>query len=270
MNILNTHNIYKCNQATVHQNYKLKPREEEIRAKKYKSVSAYTLLRVYERVEGMTIQVLMADENQLQLEGLRKLFEVVEDVKVHYAFKSNEKLLERISEGMPDLVLMDLRTPICNGIQMIRQIRQNYPSVKVIVMTHLCNSETIRLALEAGATGYILKQSTFLELVSAIRAVNDGNSFFHPMVARQILNGIVQTPRSSENSENVQPLTEREVEILKQIAEGYTNQEIAKKLYISQKTVQTHRRNIMDKLGFHDRVELVKYAIRKGIIALTD
>jgi DNA-binding NarL/FixJ family response regulator len=220
----------------------------------------------------MPIQVLMADENQLQQEGLKKLFECVEDIKAQFIMKSNQEILIRIKENSPDLVILELGTPICNGIQMIRQIRQTYPSVRVLVLTYLCNVEAIRLSLEAGASGYLLKQSTFFDLVNAIRAVYDGNSFFHPMVAKQILNGIVQTGsnRAMDCAEIEQPLTEREIEILHLIAEGYPNQEIAKKLFISTKTVQTHRRNIMDKLGFHDRVQLVKYAIRKGIISLQE
>lgn len=219
----------------------------------------------------MTIQVLMVDENQLQLEGLKKLFECVEDVKVHYVTKSNNEILERVRETTPDIVLLELGAPICNGILSIRQIRKKYPAVKVLVLSHLCNSEAIRMSLEAGASGYLLKQSTFFDLVSAIHAVYDGNSYFHPMVAKQILNGIYQTTnRALDCEETEQALTERELEILQYIAEGFTNQEIAKRLFISTKTVQTHRRNIMDKLGFHDRVELVKYAIRKGLISLMD
>lgn len=221
--------------------------------------------------EEMTIQVLMVDENQLQLEGLRKLFEGVEDVKVQYVLKSNNHILERISETKPDIVLLELGTPICNGILTIRQIRECDPSVKVLVLTNLCNVEAIRMSLEAGAAGYLLKQSSFFDLVGAIHAVYEGNSYFHPMVAKQILNGIFQTSNRVMDCEETElALTEREVEILQLIAEGCTNQEIAKRLYISTKTVQTHRRNIMDKLGFHDRVELVKYAIRKGLISLID
>lgn len=219
----------------------------------------------------MPIQVLMADENQLQLEGLRKLFEGVEDIEVQFIAKSDQEILERVNEALPDLILIELKTPICNGIQTIRQIRERHSKVKVVVLSHLCNVDAIRLSLEAGAAGYLLKQSSFLELVRAIHVVYEGNSYFHPMVAKQILKGIVQTTQRTIDCEDTeQPLTEREVEILQLIAEGFSNQEIAKKLFISSKTVQTHRRNIMDKLGYHDRVELVKYAIRKGLISLLD
>lgn len=217
----------------------------------------------------MPIQVLMADENQLQLEGLKKLFECVEDVKVQYVVKNDQELLNEIKETSPDVILLDLRTPICNGIRIVRQIRESQPKVKILLLTNLCSLEAIRMSLEAGATGYLLKQCSFQELVSAIRAVHAGNSYFHPMVSKLILNGIVQNSnRTLDCAELDPPLTEREVEILHLIAEGHTNQSIAKHLFISTKTVQTHRRNIMDKLGFHDRVDLVKYAIRKGIIAL--
>lgn len=219
----------------------------------------------------MPIQVLMADENQLQIEGLKKLFECVEDIKVYFCQKNDQSILNLINELQPELVILELNTPIYNGIQMIRQIRECYSFVKVIVLSHLRNVEAIQLSLEAGAAGYLLKQSTFYDLVSAIRAVNDGNSFFHPIVAKQILSGIYSpTHRLTDRVDLEQPLTDREIEILVLIAEGFTNDVIAKRLYISKKTVQTHRRNIMDKLGFHDRVELVKYAIRKGIVTLHD
>lgn len=219
----------------------------------------------------MPIQVLMADENYLQLEGLNKLFEMVEDIQVKQIKCSNLKVVSKISEIQPDILMLDLQSPICNGIQAIRQIHRIYPQVRILILTNLCSVESVRVALEAGASGYILKQCSFMELLQAIRAISEGNSYFHPMVAKLILNGIMQTNRNGiESAEMDVPLTEREIEVLHWVAEGYTNQVIAKQLFISAKTVQTHRRNIMDKLGIHDRVDLVKYAIRKGIIALQE
>lgn len=219
----------------------------------------------------MPVQVLMADENYLQVEGLKKLFENVADIQIKQTVRDELEIVNKIPESTPDIILMDLHTPICNGIRAVRQIRAAYPEVRILILTNLCSVEAIRLALEAGAAGYILKQCTFTELTHAIRAISEGNSYFHPVVAKLILNGIMQTGHGViECSAMEASLTEREMEILHQVAEGYTNQDIAKRLFISTKTVQTHRRNIMDKLGFHDRVELVKYAIRKGIIAFQD
>lgn len=213
----------------------------------------------------------MADENYLQLEGLNKLFEMVEDIKVKQIKCSDLKIVNKISEAQPDILMLDLQSPICNGIQTIRQIHRVFAQVRILILTNLCSVESVRAALEAGASGYILKQCSFTELLQAIRAISEGNPYFHPMVAKLILNGIIQTNHNSiECSEMDAPLTEREMEVLHWIAEGYTNQVIAKQLFISAKTVQTHRRNIMDKLGIHDRVDLVKYAIRKGIIALRE
>lgn len=217
----------------------------------------------------MTVQVLMADENYLQLEGLNKLFETVEDIQVKQMVRNELEIVNKIPDTHPDIIMMDLHSPICNGIRAVRQIHTDYPQIRILILSNLCNVEAIRSVLEAGASGYVLKQCSFRELLHAIRAISEGNSYFHPMVAKLILSGIMQIGHGLIECEEMEvPLTEREMEVLRWVAEGYTNQEIAKQLFISSKTVQTHRRNIMDKLGFHDRVELVKYALRKGIIAL--
>jgi len=219
----------------------------------------------------MPVQILMADENYLQVEGLKKLFENVEDIQVKQTVCNELEIAIELSESTPDIIMMNLHTPICDGIRAVRQIRATYPKVRILILTNLCSIEAIRLALEAGASGYILKQCTFSELSNAIRAISEGNSYFHPKVAKLILKGIMQTGNGVIKSTEMETcLTNREMEILHLAAEGYKNQEIAKQLFISAKTVQTHRRNIMDKLGFHDRVDLVKYAIQKGIIALQD
>ncbi|HVJ48051.1 response regulator transcription factor [Desulfitobacterium sp.] len=219
----------------------------------------------------MTVQVLMADENYLQLEGLNKLFETVEDIQVKQMVRNELEIVNKIPDTHPDIIMMDLHSPICNGIRAVRQIHTDYPQIRILILSNLCNVEAIRSVLEAGASGYILKQCSFTELLHAIRAIAEGNSYFHPMVAKLILSGIMQTGHGAvEGAEMDAHLTGREMEVLQWVAEGYTNQDIAKQLFISAKTVQTHRRNIMDKLGCHDRVNLVKYAIQNGIIALQE
>lgn len=219
----------------------------------------------------MPIQVLMADENYLLMEGMKKLFETVEDIQVKQTVRDEQEIVNQISESQPDIIMMDLHSPICNGIRAIRQIHTFYPKIRILVLTNLCSIEAIRSALEAGASGYILKQCSFKELLQAIHAISEGNSYFHPMVAKLILSGIMLPGHGVVGGAEMEAsLTDREMEVLHWVAEGFTNQKIAKQLFISSKTVQTHRRNIMDKLGFHDRVDLVKYAIRKGIIALQE
>ncbi|AHF07190.1 LuxR C-terminal-related transcriptional regulator [Desulfitobacterium metallireducens] len=219
----------------------------------------------------MSVQILLADENYIQLEGLKKLFETVEDIQVRQTVRDVQETVNKISESQPDIIMMDLHSPICNGIRAIRQIHTFYPKIRILILTNLCSIEAIRSAIEAGASGYLLKQCSFKELLHAIRAISQGNSYFHPMVSKLIVNGIMQHGHEVIAGREMAPcLTDREMEVLHLAAEGLTNQEIAKQLFISTKTVQTHRRNIMDKLGFHDRVDLVKYAIRKGIIALQE
>jgi len=217
----------------------------------------------------MQIQVVLVDDNSLLLEGIKKLFESVTDIRINAIARNEQEALLRIAECQPDIVVMDIPTPICNGISTIRQIKTTYPKTRILVLTSISSIEAIRMSLDAGAAGYILKQCVFHDLLAAIRAIYEGNSYFHPIVAKHILNGMVQTANGiMESSQQEVSLTERELEILHLVAEGLTNHQIAKQLFISEKTVQTHRRNLMDKLGFHDRVDLVKYAIRKGLIAL--
>ena len=217
----------------------------------------------------MQIQVVLVDDNSLLLEGIKKLFESVTDIRINAIARNEQEALLRIAECQPDIVVMDIPTPICNSISTIRQIKTTYPKTRILVLTSISSIEAIRMSLDAGAAGYILKQCVFHDLLAAIRAIYEGNSYFHPIVAKHILNGMVQTANGiMESSQQEVSLTERELEILHLVAEGLTNHQIAKQLFISEKTVQTHRRNLMDKLGFHDRVDLVKYAIRKGLIAL--
>ncbi|MEA4901135.1 response regulator transcription factor [Desulfitobacterium sp.] len=219
----------------------------------------------------MSVQILMEDENYLQLEGLKKLFETVEDIQVQQMVKDEQEIMNKISDSQPDILIMDLHSPIFCGIRAIRQIHTCYPKIRILILSNLCGIEAIRSALEAGASGYLLKQCSFNELLHAIRSISQGNSYFHPIVSKLILRDITHHGHEVIVGTEMDPsLTEREMEVLHLAAEGFTNQEIGKKLFISTKTVQTHRRNIMDKLGFHDRVDLVKYAIRKGIIALQE
>jgi two-component system response regulator NreC len=215
------------------------------------------------------MRVLLVDNNSLLVEGVIKLLENVTDIKIIGVARDKQEALDRIEECKPDVVVIGIRSPIHNGIRAIHQIKGNNPKARILVLTSLNSIETIRMTIEAGATGYLLKQCSFNDFVSALRALNEGNSYFHPLVSNNILNGLVQTANGSFNCNPAEvALTERELEILRLVAEGLTNSQIAKRLFISEKTVQTHRRNIMDKLGFHDRVDLVKYAILKGMIAL--
>lgn len=167
----------------------------------------------------------------------------------------------------PDVVIMDISLPDISGIEATRRIKEAIPATHVIGLTMHEEEPYVLELLKAGADGYIVKRSAAADLVGAIRAVVQGQAILDPAITRAVVTGYVTrpTPQPPESAEP-SPLTPREKEILILVAEGNTNAEIARKLYISEKTVQTHRSNILDKLNIHDRTELVRYAIRLGLI----
>jgi len=153
-----------------------------------------------------------------------------------------------------------------SGIEACREITQAAPDVKVIMLTSYGDDDTLFEAIAAGASGYVLKRAAARDLVEAVRAAARGEAFLYPSVARKVVEDYLKRVETGEGRERYDGLTEREREILTLIAQGLSNQQIAEKLYISIKTVQTHRAHVLEKLGLHDRTELVRYAIRKGLI----
>lgn len=168
----------------------------------------------------------------------------------------------------PDVVIMDLSLPDISGIEATQRIKAAVPEAHVIALTMHEEEPYVLEVLKAGADGYIVKRSAAADLVNAIRAVTQGQAILDPVVTRAVVTGYMTRPAppSPADGDGETPLTPREREILILVAEGFTNAEIARKLYISEKTVQTHRSNILDKLSIHDRTELVRYAIRHGLI----
>ena len=166
----------------------------------------------------------------------------------------------------PHVVLMDIGMPVMGGLEATRRIQKEAPDARVLVLTQYEDSEYVLSMLRAGAKGYISKTATGEELVSAIRTVHRGESFLYPSAATMLVEEYLM--RHGEEKDEYERLTDREREILQLVAEGRTNREIADRLFISVKTVLRHRTNIMEKLGFHNRTELIKYAISKGLIQL--
>lgn len=200
-------------------------------------------------------------------QGVRMVLQSEPDFELVAEAGSGEEAVKMAEIHRPDVVIMDISLPGLSGIEATKQIKEAVPGVKVIGLTMHEEEPYVMELLRAGADGYIVKRSAAADLVSAIRAVVQGQAVLDPAITRAVVTGYVTrpVPAAPERDEN-SPLTPRETEILILVAEGNTNADIARKLFISEKTVQTHRSNILDKLNIHDRTELVRYAIRQGFI----
>ncbi len=218
--------------------------------------------------ELKTIRILIAEDHVLVREGLRTLLEAQPDMKVVGEAINGEEAVRKTKEVKPDIILMDITMPGMNGLEATYQIRRDNPDVKILVLTMHEGNEYFFKILEAGASGYFVKGGSSSELIAALQAVWRGDVFLYPTMAKKLLSDYLHRVSSGQDKENYDGLTNREREILKFIAEGDSNQEIAERLVLSPSTVQTHRANIMAKLGLHSRTELVKYAIRRGFITL--
>lgn len=214
------------------------------------------------------IRVFLADDHKVFREGIRLLLEKRLDMEVIGEADDGRETVTKVSQLMPDVVLMDITMPGLNGLEATRQIKQKCPSIKVLMLTMHETDQYLSEMLEVGACGYLVKTVTSQELASAIRAVHHGDVYLYPSIARMLVEDFLRRGKSGEERANYDGLTPREREILRYIAEDKQNREIAQLLYISVSTVQAHRANLMEKLGAHDRTQLVKYAIRKGIISL--
>ncbi len=214
------------------------------------------------------MRILIVDDHVVVREGLHALLEAEPDIEVVGEATDGKEAVVRTKEVQPDIVLMDITMPGMNGLEATRLIKQDNPDVRILVLTMHEDDEYFFESLHAGASGYFIKGGSSSELVSALRAVSRGDVFLYPTMAKKLLSDYLQGMRAGKDKKEYDGLTNREREILTLIAEGHTNQEIAELLVISTTTVQTHRANIMAKLGLHSRTELIKYAIRRGFITL--
>jgi two-component system response regulator NreC len=211
------------------------------------------------------IRILMVDDHAIMREGIRALLGIHDDIEVVGEASEGREAVEKAQELMPDMVIMDIAMPGMDGLEATRRIRKKTPKIKVLILTQHDNKEYILSVIKAGASGYVPKRALGSELVSAIRAVRQGDSFLYPSAAAALIEDYLQQAGEEDPYDR---LTAREREILKLIAEGHTSREIADMLFVSQKTVLGHRVKIMDKLNLHNRTELIKYAVRKGLVSL--
>jgi DNA-binding NarL/FixJ family response regulator len=209
-------------------------------------------------------RVLLVDDHVVVRQGLKALFADEPDIEVIGEASNGREALERLDILQPDVVLMDISMPGLNGIEATRQIQQRFPTVKVVVLSMHATEEYVFQVLQAGAAGYVLKQSDSLEVLAAIRAAVSGGSFLSPPISRTVIDDYLRRAEARHQGSEAEPLTSREREVLQLLAEGQSNRDIAAELNISVKTVETHRSNMMTKLGVSSKTELVKYALRKG------
>ena len=213
------------------------------------------------------IRLLLVDDHDIVRAGLRMLFLAEPDMAIVGEVGSGAAALQAVQELHPDVVLMDVAMPGMSGIEATRRIKELHPDTAVLALTMYEDEQYFFQMLDAGASGYVPKRAAADELVSAIRVVSQGNVFLYPSVARLLVSDFLKRAEA-EQPESEELLTPREREVLTFIAEGRTNRQIAEALVISVKTVDRHRENIMRKLNLHNRVELVKYAIEKGLITV--
>ncbi|MGD8804905.1 MAG: response regulator transcription factor [Chloroflexota bacterium] len=217
----------------------------------------------------MTIRLLLVDDQALFREGLRILLSVHGDLEVAGEAANGKEAVELTAELKPDVILMDLRMPVLDGVEATRLVRQEHPQTAVIVLTTFDDDENVFEALRAGAAGYLLKDVSSEKLVEAIRAAAQGESFLQPSVAAKVIaefTRISGQPIRPEAQPLLEPLSERELEILAIMATGATNREIAGQLYIAEGTVKNHVTNILGKLDARDRTQAVIKAQELGIL----
>jgi len=215
----------------------------------------------------MTIRVLLADDHQIIREGLRSLLTAQKDIEVVAEADNGRSALTFVEKIRPDIVLMDIAMPDINGIEATRQIKAANPDIRILALSMHSDQRFVGDMLRAGASGYLLKDCAGAELVQAIRTVYEGKVYLSPAIAGIVTEGFIN-PAGAMGVDARQVLTVRELEVVQLLAEGLSTKEVAFKLNVSIKTVETHRKNIFDKLNLSSIAELTKYAIREGLTSL--
>ncbi len=213
------------------------------------------------------IRVLLAEDHAIMREGTREFVQREPDMEVVGEAGDGEEAVKLAAQLKPDVIVMDIRMPKINGIEATKQIKLQFPSIAILILTAFDTDQYIFALLEAGAAGYLLKGVRAHELIDAIRAVYAGESVLHPVVASRVIRRVV-TPIPETKS--VEPLSEREMEILKLAAKGISNKDIAEKVFLSPRTVQVHLGNIFNKLGVASRTEAVLFGLKRGWLSLED
>jgi len=221
------------------------------------------------RAGGQRIRVLIVDDHAILRQALRQLLELHPEVEVVGDAANGREAIAATEKLLPDVVLMDMVMPGLNGVEATRQIRKRFPKTRVLILTGYMEDEQIIAALRAGASGYVVKRSDTEELLLGIQAVHRGNTYFSAAISDgDAVNQYLWQAKKEDGKAGYDLLTSREREVLQLIAEGYSNQRIAQELFISVKTVEAHKAHIMSKLHARNRTDLIRYALRKGLVGI--
>jgi DNA-binding NarL/FixJ family response regulator len=212
------------------------------------------------------IAVLLVDDHTVVRQGLRALLSSEEDIDVIGEAENGRQAVLAARKTPPDVVVMDVAMPLLNGLEATRQILRLVPTTKVLVLTSYGDDDCVEQLMQAGAAGYLIKQTAANDLLKAIREVQRGNAYFSPAIAKRLRDQCRVTFTSGQSGRKAGELTSRESEVLQLIAEGFSNKQIAAELSISIKTVEKHRQQVMNKLNIHDVAGLTRYAISKGMV----
>ena len=210
------------------------------------------------------INILIADDHAIVRTGLRAVLKAESAMELIGEATGGYETIALVEENQPDVLVLDLSMPDMDGIEVTKKVKSLYPNIHILILTIHEDEALLRAALKAGASGYILKRAAEVELVSAIHKILNGELYVDPSMVRMLLNDDVPPPASQ--TKPIEELTPRETEVLKLIAQGYTNRQIGEELHISIRTAESHRANLSGKLGLQSRVELVRYAREHGLI----
>jgi len=212
------------------------------------------------------INVLIVDDHAIVRDGICSLLALAGDMEVVGEAANGREGLEKAGQLLPDVILMDMAMPIMGGLEAIRRIRKEFSEIKILMLTQHDDKDHVFPVIQAGANGFVSKTAASSELISGIRAIFAGESYLSPSIAKLFVEDYQRLALTEDIKDHYEQLTDREREILKLVVEGYKTQQIAEMLTITPKTVEGHKTSLMNKLGIHNTIELVKYALRRGII----
>ncbi len=216
----------------------------------------------------MKIRIILADDHAVVREGLHYLLDIQQDLEVIDSVADGRQAIERCIQLKPDVVVMDIAMPVLNGIEATHQIRHACPKTRVVILSMYATREHIYSAFQAGAQGYLLKESAGREVAEAVRTVHNGQRYLSPRITDMVVDGFLQMQEEQVEKSPLGKLSAREREILQLVVSGKSNTEIAQTLFLSPKTVETYRSRMMEKLGINDVPSLVKFAIQHGLTTL--